>query len=93
MYVQVVLIIKILTLKGLTMQGMMWFDNSKGSLEEKIENGLKYFEKKYGEGLLDRVFVKPGVLNEKEEVNIGGLIIRSSRSVLNNHFYFVVKDE
>ena len=75
------------------MYGMMWYDNDpKKSLEGKIKDGFYYFEKKYGEGLLDKVFINIETPID-EGVSVGGLAIMHSKTVLRNHYYFVVKDE
>lgn len=76
--------------------GMLWFDNDpKTELTLKIERAADYYRHKYGSSPT-LCFVHPSMIapntNKGEEVPLksGGIEVRSSRSVLPNHFWLGV---
>jgi hypothetical protein len=80
--------------------GMLWFDNdSKVSLDIKVERAAAYYSKKYGK-TPTLCFVHPSMLPDacaaaKDEVQgkvytSDGIEVRSNRSVLPNHFWIGV---
>jgi len=81
--------------------GMLWFDNDpKTELKVKIERAALYYRNKYGkEPTL--CFVHPSMLPAAEngssepaapEIKTGGVEVRSTRSVLPNHFWIGVNN-
>lgn len=74
------------------MNGMMWWDNSKKSHKDKIQEAIVYFENKYGKNLLGRVFVNSSVVVDENEC-VSGLTIRPHQSILKDHYWLVLKDE
>ena len=80
--------------------GMLWFDNdSKASLEGKVERAATYYRKKYGKAPT-LCFVHPSMLPEglpasenevqSRVITTDGIEVRSNRSVLPNHFWIGV---
>src|SRR4030042_5043567 len=80
--------------------GMLWFDNdSKASLEGKVERAATYYRKKYGKSPT-LCFVHPSMLPEglpasenevqSRVITTDGIEVRSNRSVLPNHFWIGV---
>ena len=69
--------------------GMLWFDNdNKTELTVKIKRAVDYYQQKYGQ-IPNLCFVHPSMLpaNSKPEA---GLELRTTRSVLPNHFWLGV---
>lgn len=67
--------------------GMLWFDNSKLPLEDKIKKAATYYEKKYG--------TKPEICMvhpKMGEANVEGLEILPYRPVLPGHLWIGMKD-
>lgn len=72
--------------------GMLWFDNdTKSNLYAKIGRAISYYEKKYGREP-DLCFVHPSMLPE-ELSKSGGIEIRTTSSVLPNHFWIGINSE
>jgi hypothetical protein len=75
--------------------GMLWFDNDNNvDIFTKIERAAIYYQRKYGRHP-DLCFIHPSMLSrlprvtnsEKDAVQAGDIEVRSSRSVLPNHFW------
>ena len=70
--------------------GMLWFDDSPNSLNEKVVEAVGFYSKKYGrEPTL--CLVNPSML-EAEEGVIAGIQVRRARSVLPGHFWIGVDE-
>lgn len=76
--------------------GMLWFDNDrKTQLNSKVDRAALYYHEKYG-AYPNVCFVHPSMLNgqsgdsQKEKVKSGDIEIRTSKSVLPNHFWIGV---
>jgi hypothetical protein len=76
--------------------GMLWFDNdSKAEISTKIERAAVYYRDKYG---IDPnlCFVHPSMVQngslktQDDKLKSGNVEIRTSRSVLPNHFWIGV---
>lgn len=63
--------------------GMLWFDNSKKPLSEKIEGAKDFYFKKYGR-TPTKFFVS---LKAEIDPGCNGLNVEKSRSVLPNHIW------
>jgi hypothetical protein len=86
--------------------GMLWFDNNKAEkLETKIQQASSYYKKKYGQPP-NLCFVHPSMLlksknasqeeiKEKKAVQLisVGLELRSSKSLLPNHFWLGINQK
>jgi hypothetical protein len=78
--------------------GMLWFDNSQGELEVKIQKACEYYEKKYGRKP-DLVLAHPttmGVGNWPKNIKtINGIevTIRAYRPVLPGHIWVGIEDK
>jgi len=79
---------------------MLWFDNDlKNSLEIKVERAAAYYRNKYGK-TPTLCFVHPSMLPEEKSnskegeqnkaYSTNGIEVRTSRSVLPNHFWIGV---
>ena len=71
--------------------GMLWFDNSKTTLQEKLEKAIDYYFKKYGKRA-DLCLLHPSTM-ENEKVEIKGLTIRPYRPVLPGHIWVGIEDK
>ena len=76
--------------------GMLWFDNDpKTELALKIERAVDYYRKKYGRSPT-LCFVHPSMIAKtaspepEAPLKAAGVEVRSSRSVLPNHFWLGV---
>jgi len=76
--------------------GMLWYDNDKNSeLNSKIQRAATYYQNKYG-AIPNVCFVHPSMLGTPIQVNdekcleSGSILIRTSSSVLPNHFWIGV---
>jgi hypothetical protein len=68
--------------------GMLWFDNDpKADLLVKIGRAADYYQGKYGQHP-NLCFVHPNMV--KETVKPAGIELRTSRTVLPNHFWIGV---
>jgi len=70
--------------------GMLWFDNnSKADLATKISKAADYYQEKYGK-TPNMCVVHPSMV---EGANYQGAVeLRTSRSILPNHFWIGVND-
>jgi hypothetical protein len=64
--------------------GMLWYDNSKDDLAEKIKRAAQHYRDKYG-APADLVFVNPKMLNGPVEAT--GIEVRTSTTILPNHLW------
>jgi len=66
--------------------GMLWFDNDpKADLTVKINRAVDYYRNKYGQ-TPNLCFVHPSMV-KTSPLKAGSIEVRSSRSVLPNHFW------
>lgn len=68
------------------MIGMLWFDNSRSSLANKIAKALTYYRGKYGK-LPVAVYVHPDDL--EPDCQPDGLRVKTSGQVQRNHLFLV----
>ncbi|MEN6298870.1 MAG: hypothetical protein ABFD51_02990 [Anaerolineaceae bacterium] len=78
--------------------GMLWFDNDpKAEINVKIERAASYYRQKYGKAP-DICFIHPSMLhmenmeNAPKPMKAAGVEVRTSRSVLPNHFWIGVNN-
>ena len=86
--------------------GLLWFDDDpRKQLEEKVQRAATHYERKYGQSPT-LCFVHPSVLSDGKQNNgngkrakkngvnkVGGVEIRSGRSVLPNHFWLGIAED
>jgi hypothetical protein len=66
--------------------GMLWFDNDpKTDVISKINRAVDYYRVKYGQ-TPNLCFVHPSMV-KTSPIKTGSIEVRSSRSVLPNHFW------
>lgn len=66
--------------------GMLWFDNDpKTDITVKINRAVDYYQHKYGQ-TPNLCFVHPSMV-KASPTKSGNIEVRSSRSVLPNHFW------
>lgn len=71
--------------------GMLWFDDSPNTLNDKVVEAVGFYNKKYGrEPTL--CLVNPTMLEADEGV-IAGIQIRRARSVLPGHFWIGIEEK
>ena len=66
--------------------GMLWFDNSSRSLEEKVIAAARYYRTKY-EVAADICYVNSAQFNPAEGLKVGYIEIVGAKTVLPNHFW------
>ncbi len=75
--------------------GLLWFDNDpKADLNMKVQRAASYYLTKYGHSPT-LCQVHPSMLpipNTDSQFTINGILLRTSRSVLPNHFWLGVSD-
>lgn len=71
------------------MIGLLWYDNSKDPLSQKVERAAAYYLKKYGKQTR-LVYVNP---SETIDQTIENIRIAFSNQVLPNHFYVIEEDK
>jgi len=76
--------------------GMLWFDNDpKAEIATKIERAAAYYHKKYGT-VPNLCFIHPSMVNngslkaQDDKLKSGNVEVRTTRSVLPNHFWIGV---
>lgn len=73
--------------------GMLWFDNSKKTLAEKIQGAVEYYVKKYGRNP-DLCLVHPSLLEKDQKtLEVGKLVVRPYRPVLPGHIWIGIEDK
>lgn len=72
--------------------GMLWFDNSKSTLDAKIQKAMAYYQKKYGR-IPDMCLVHPSLVDPKSPVDIKGLTVRPYRPVLPGHIWIGIEEK
>jgi hypothetical protein len=71
--------------------GMQWFDdNPAAELAEKVTRAASYYASKYG-CKPNVCFVHPGALTKGGKDNVGGIEIKTSRTVLRHHFWLGIQ--
>jgi hypothetical protein len=70
--------------------GMLWFDNSKITLAEKIAKAVEYYKKKYNR-TPDLCLVHPSMLEERQ-TEVNKITVRSYRVVLPGHIWIGMED-
>jgi hypothetical protein len=81
--------------------GMLWFDNDqKSNLQERVQRAADYYARKYGKKP-NLCFVHPSMLpqpveipangNGADRLKAGAVEVRSSNSLLPNHFWIGVE--
>lgn len=66
--------------------GMLWYDDTKKELSEKVARAVEYYKSKYG-AAPTLCFVNPSMLKEAELTESDGVQVRPARTVLVNHFW------
>lgn len=76
--------------------GMLWFDNDpKAEIDTKIKRAADYYHNKYG-AIPNLCFIHPSMVNngslrtQDEKMSSGDIEVRTSRTVLPNHFWIGV---
>jgi hypothetical protein len=72
--------------------GMLWFDNSSKTLEEKIEKAVSYYKGKY-ERKPDLCLVHPSMMKDKVTEEASGVKVRAFRPVLPGHIWIGIEDK
>ncbi len=71
--------------------GMLWFDDGPQALKDKVERAVTFYGTKYGR-TPTLCLVHPATLADGKEGVVAGVTLRSSRSVLPNHFFVGVEE-
>lgn len=71
--------------------GMLWFDNdTRAGLAARVERAVEYYRNKYRQ-VPNVCFVHPSMLLAEESLKVQGIEIRTSNSLLPNHFWVGVE--
>jgi hypothetical protein len=70
--------------------GMLWFDNTKKNVDEKVKAAISYYQSKYG-NRPDQCVVHPSMVSN-ETTSLAGIEIKTSRSVQPNHFWIGLRE-
>jgi hypothetical protein len=70
--------------------GMLWFDDSARSIDEKVKRAAAFYAEKYGR-TPTLCMVHPTAA--QADGSIGGVLVRPARSVLPHHFLVGIEDE
>jgi hypothetical protein len=71
--------------------GMLWFDNdTKADLKTKVYRAADYYQRKYGKAP-NLCFVHPSMVNGDNSWQNNGIELRTTRSVLPNHYWLGVQ--
>lgn len=71
--------------------GMLWHDNSKNSMDKKIQAASEYYAKKYGRSPT-LAFISPKDA-APTLAQVGTCTVRTSKQVAPNHIWIGVNDE
>lgn len=74
--------------RKITMIGMLWLDDGKASLEEKVRKAAAYYRRKHGQAPT-WCFGHPD--DVKEETAVDGITVKPSASALKHHLYMGVE--
>jgi hypothetical protein len=74
--------------------GMMWLSTDKTkSLSMKVQEGVDYYEKKYGR-LPTLVLVHPSLMEtDQRQIEVNKITVRGYRPVLPGHFWIGIEDK
>lgn len=74
--------------------GMLWFDNSKADLFDKLNRAAEYYSKKYGRAP-DQILVNPKALADIKPADLANLdyLVRPYHPVLPFHFWVGCEQE
>lgn len=72
--------------------GMLWLDNSKDALADKVRRAMVYYEKKYGRAP-ELCLVHPNMLAEQKLDDLKDITVRPWRGVLPHHLWIGIEDE
>jgi len=70
---------------------MLWFDDGPQALKDKVERAVSFYGNKYGR-TPTLCLVHPATLADGKEGVVAGVTLRSSRTVLPNHFFVGIEE-
>lgn len=72
--------------------GMLWFDNSELTLQQKIEKAIAYYEKKHGRKP-ELCLIHPSIIPvDGVQVEIEGLVIKSYKYIVPGHLWVGIEE-
>jgi hypothetical protein len=73
--------------------GMLWFDNSQASLDDKIRKAVTYYDEKYHKHA-NACVINPNEVPYRIEDGtiIAGVAVRESRAILKGYFWIGVSE-
>ena len=71
--------------------GMLWFDDGKNSIEEKVGKAVTFYQGKFGE-TPTHCLVHPSTLDGNQEGLVSGVKVRKARNVMPNHYWIGVEE-
>jgi hypothetical protein len=77
--------------------GMLWFDNSSKTLEDKVKKATEYYKNKYGRSpdlcLVHPSMIKGNPQNNVKVTDVDGMTVRAFRPVLPGHIWIGIEDK
>ncbi|MCJ7825927.1 MAG: hypothetical protein MUP44_13600 [Anaerolineales bacterium] len=70
--------------------GMLWFDDGKNSIQEKVSQAVTFYQGKFGE-TPTHCLVHPSTLGGNPEGVVSGVRVRKARTVMPNHYWIGVE--
>lgn len=71
--------------------GLLWFDNSKSSLADKVRKAAAYYQKKYNRPA-ELCLVHPSMVVAGINLTVDGITVRPYRPVLPGHMWIGIED-
>jgi hypothetical protein len=72
--------------------GMLWFDDSKTPLPDKVSQAVTFYQDKFGEKPT-HCLVHPETLSGEGEGIVAGVQVRTARNVMPNHYWIGVDEK
>jgi hypothetical protein len=66
--------------------GLLWYDNSKRELGQKLARAAKRYRERFGQDA-NVCYVHPTSLPDEEERRVNGILVRTSPRILNHHIW------
>ena len=67
--------------------GLLWYDNSKNSVTDKVQQAAAHYEKKFGQSA-NYCMIHPSMLAEKEaDLHLEQIAIECNNAVLPHHYW------
>lgn len=69
--------------------GMLWFDDSDRSVEDKVKRAAAYYIEKY-ERQPNLCVVHPSMVEEKDGIEVGQIAVKPASAIMPHHYWIGV---